>query len=100
MTTWIEYLPKSVRRYIGKSARVRTMWAIMSREGHNNIEESTLSPLRQEAWEKFFDNIGVTLEEYIETYGRCDARRLLRQAIRKYKSFHKAVKVVLIWKVK
>ena len=33
-------------------------WAIMSRES-GNIEEHTISPLRYEAWDKFFGTIGI-----------------------------------------
>ena len=77
--------------------RRRVMWAIMSREGHNNIEEHTLSPLRYEAWMKFFSVLKIM---YPSSLGM--TRKSVEKAekkIRWYKRNWKAVKVTLTWKV-
>lgn len=79
---------------MGPIRRRRVMWAIMSRSGYNNISERTLSPLRYEAWQKFFEGIGVATER-----GKASHDSELKD-VAWYKLQWKAVKVILVWKVK
>ena len=43
--------------------QTRRYWAICSRSGSQNIDESTLAHLRKESWRMFFERVGVTPEK-------------------------------------